>query len=1358
MIENNTVSAESLIARGKSAMVAQDYEDAMKLFEQALDKDPSNQDAQECLTDARLKRKQKVSDRIRDLVSKGKQAAQEERYDDARVSFELSLQLSEDVKDLPDIKLLIQQERVQALLSEVTELGTINASVRRAGQKLNDGDYEDALRELEELPPTKVNELRQKIIDTKELLGKGKTSLKTSQYEEAIRAFDQVLRIAPDDRRAMNYRSQAGYQLSIQSGENDLNLGNLESAIEKFKDALKWKPGDSYAAERLQKTEEAINIEKELSQQFERAKLAYENGDYLDAENILANILNVDSKRQEVSEFLSKVKIARQQALSDVAKLKISEARQLLAINNYAEAEKPVREVLLENQDSLEARQILDEIKRRIQSRQRSDDAYQAALAAYKAKNLDGAESRLVEAMEDPTDPTSVKSLKLDILYQKLILELQSLLERKLYPRMTDRLSQIDKDWSDRSEIKMLRSQMELGRKLLDAELAFQGHDADRAVEILTKLQTEHDLSDEHKKLLENALHRQKQTRDAKSYLQRGVSAYKVNDFDEAVRYYDQVLDNEDPGSQAFKDALQKREEAILKQKESTENNIKSRITLAENALSRGDFDTAFMHLKEAEDLDPKKNHLAELAIARGRIEDEKKRKEYITETIKKGQEALLLEDFGQAIKTFENVLKIDRENPQAELGLNQAQIKQKKQIDISESLRKTGVNLRNQQYSSAWENIQIAYSLAPDSDSVQEMVSRIIDRSREDLNVAVQDKDFERALDIGNFLHNSGLGDGQPGNPVRRVEREYEKYQKINQLRGQLHLAVSLEEKVRLLQQILFLTGPEPNLQAEFETVSSQLSKERQLISLLDNAEQDLTDKRFNDAKKSAELARTMASDDSRVLNFLQKWRKEYTSFIEHSFQEAQIYLDKKQYNDAEGCLNRVRHITDDEAVIEKALQMLRSIDSERKLDTLRVEKVSSILSLIRNGSYREAEQMASGALAIQPNDEQLNTLLTNAAQHRQRFEKIQSKLIQSIAARERGDNEAALERIKEIIELDPENKDAQQQLWEIQEDIKRQEVFVQQELALVKNNLENGQVAEARRHLEMVRAVKPNHLSIRELVVSLDEREFNQEMQSGEIALEKKDFDSAIQHFDRAHKIYPEDRKAIADLYDAKRSREIARSEEAKRVFEAAQKAFDKADYYSARSLVSKALELDSGQTDYQEFLTRLNVILEKRKIDVDRTRKIILWVFFGMLLIISLSVFFVLSGPQWIAGMILPTASPTSTPTITATPPYTATPTATATPTPTATYTPSPLPADSLFDSVTIYETYDTNSKIVGTRAKGSIFYLCRKFGEWYQIADLPCSETDIRAGWVQVNKVINRFPGDFPTATPTIMPTP
>lgn len=226
---------KQLLTTGNAALTSKDYKTALSAFQQAKKLAPDNLDVLAGLTQAELaSRTPKTTDpvvgkeKLQDLLAAAQAALKLKNYDAA-----------------------------EKALRSASQLDPTNTAVVKG------------LKDIAQARKT-LTDAKQAQADFQAALGVGQKALKGMKYEDAIKSFEQALKLMPDDLGASKLLKQAqqelklaakgqeNFKLAMTAGEKALTAKNYKLAIQSFTSATKLNQNDARARQLLAQAQQAL--------------------------------------------------------------------------------------------------------------------------------------------------------------------------------------------------------------------------------------------------------------------------------------------------------------------------------------------------------------------------------------------------------------------------------------------------------------------------------------------------------------------------------------------------------------------------------------------------------------------------------------------------------------------------------------------------------------------------------------------------------------------------------------------------------------------------------------------------------------------------------------------------------------------------------------------------------------------------------------------------------------------------------------------------------------------------------------------------------------------------------------------
>jgi type II secretory pathway component GspD/PulD (secretin)/Tfp pilus assembly protein PilF len=332
---------ENLAEKAEDYLDEDQYEEAIDTFEQVLQLDPGNRDAQAGIEEAaeekaeaqaraeeqaREAAEREREEQIESLVDRGESQLDEDRYTDAIAAFEQVLQLDPENstarKRLADAVEQKQEAEAEQRREE------LESRLENANEMAEQGQFEEAIEEIKsvmsvspEFPGAeksleraqdmkaeaeeKAREEKRKAMaaELQQYFDRAKIFLEADQLDRAESELNQVMEKDPENEKAAELMSQVEQRRS-------------ELAAEQAK-----------REEEARKAEEARRAQ-EVQQLFTEAKEKYVAGDVIAAVDLWNQVLEINPDHQETLTYLQQTQQEYQAAVEEQERLAAEQARQ----------------------------------------------------------------------------------------------------------------------------------------------------------------------------------------------------------------------------------------------------------------------------------------------------------------------------------------------------------------------------------------------------------------------------------------------------------------------------------------------------------------------------------------------------------------------------------------------------------------------------------------------------------------------------------------------------------------------------------------------------------------------------------------------------------------------------------------------------------------------------------------------------------------------------------------------------------------------------------------------------------------------------------------------------------------------
>lgn len=205
------------------------------------------------------------------------------------------------------------RDAAQRLEEAKQQLGTIRANERAFHSNMSNSNVSTTEELANQI--TSENRLSNTASNTEgQILQKGMQYMKNDQWNEALQAFEAVLKLNPSNQVAANQikRVQDALEKSMEErivqkyyseGLAYLKDNNWVNAIISFEKVLSLKPGHSKAKQNLSRAQKGLELAGQQSAKqryYEQGMLAIQNEDWILAESLFKKLLSLDDQYKDV--------------------------------------------------------------------------------------------------------------------------------------------------------------------------------------------------------------------------------------------------------------------------------------------------------------------------------------------------------------------------------------------------------------------------------------------------------------------------------------------------------------------------------------------------------------------------------------------------------------------------------------------------------------------------------------------------------------------------------------------------------------------------------------------------------------------------------------------------------------------------------------------------------------------------------------------------------------------------------------------------------------------------------------------------------------------------------------------------
>ena len=353
----STAATESYLKNKK-------FEQAAETFKEILKVEPKNQKALSDLQQVEKTLAQRTE--LSDLIAEGKSYLEEKNCSDAFSRFKTVLKLDPNNQEALD--LISECKRKQ---KELQRINTLFSTGKKYFEKGNHKEALNAFKEIIVLNPVHsesngyIEKIQRRIEQSElveKLISEAESHLKKRKFEQAIETYKEILKIEPQNQRALSELQQAEKTLAqlaelnglIAEGKSYLEDHNYSDALSRFKTALKLDPNNQEVLGLIAECENKQRKLQKINKLLGAGRKYFENGKFEEALKTFNEIITIDPNHAESNDFIKKIRKKIEQS-EQINKL-LSDAESCLnkkkfeqAIENY----KSVLEIESENKEAI---------------------------------------------------------------------------------------------------------------------------------------------------------------------------------------------------------------------------------------------------------------------------------------------------------------------------------------------------------------------------------------------------------------------------------------------------------------------------------------------------------------------------------------------------------------------------------------------------------------------------------------------------------------------------------------------------------------------------------------------------------------------------------------------------------------------------------------------------------------------------------------------------------------------------------------------------------------------------------------------------------------------------------------------
>ena len=394
-VEKERADKADRMDEAREAIKNGDYEKAARILNDILKDDPNNAEAKNLLAQNDAAKAQAERARA-DKLAEAKRLIENGEYDKAQKI------LDDLLKDNPndsEAKKLSNDAKAKKAADEK------NASdaITQAKNDIAGGNYDKAIAELNRILKDDPNNAEAKKLleeakakkaaaekaETDAKIAQAKKDVGNGDYEKAIAALNQILKDDPNNAEAKKLleeakakKADADRNAKVAQAKKDIDSGNYDKAIAELNQILKDDPNNAEAKKLLEEAKakkDAAEKAKDRTDKLSKARSLMNGGNYDEAIDILNELLKEDPNDAQAKNLLSQAQTKKAAAERDRAN-KLAKARTDIDSGNYDSAINSMNGLLKANPNDAEAKKLLDEAtaKKAAAAKDREDKLSQA--------------------------------------------------------------------------------------------------------------------------------------------------------------------------------------------------------------------------------------------------------------------------------------------------------------------------------------------------------------------------------------------------------------------------------------------------------------------------------------------------------------------------------------------------------------------------------------------------------------------------------------------------------------------------------------------------------------------------------------------------------------------------------------------------------------------------------------------------------------------------------------------------------------------------------------------------------------------------------------------------------------------
>ncbi|RPI23444.1 MAG: serine/threonine-protein kinase, partial [Acidobacteria bacterium] len=1045
---NRQRRVETLYRQAQRLAEAKRMTEALKLVEEILTLDAAQPEAQSLRQSilAEIERQEQIDS----LLVRSREALQDNKFETCLENVASILDFDPENREALDLQVACRRE--------LERRASIESLCRKAEKLLIEGDYRGAIRAAEEilalnsedvigvsLRERAAAELQQQEMISG-LLQKAREARNAADYLTTFKNALEVLKAQPDHTEAGQLFAEAQGALErqrrvktlLETGRRRVVEGDFQGALEPLGQLLTLDP-DSTEARRLHKTaQESLERQRRIEELLGEAGQARSQKNFEQCAELARQVLELQPGHVDAGELLkdSRLHIERRRKIEN----HLRNVQDAVDAGELPEALRLAEEAVARIPDDPQLESLLSQVRKKVEKLEKIagllGEAQRATAEENHADCLGLAEQILA------LEPEHTKALNLKARAEKaleILQSVQSLLESAERAAQAGQFQEafaaIDQARALRPEDRGIsRSSSRIETLLIQTRInqgraAFEQGDHDACLLHCSEILNHRPDHKEAGELLENSRRRQR----VSQLLQTAQRRIAAGDFQGALERIDQAQ-YLDPENSVVRHLGETAEKALHRIER-----VRQLVIEATQAESRGDFEACEQRAQQVLELEPG-NVKAEQLLGQVRLQIERRQqiekgRRQIVETLEAGNLGLALERAGEAVA-------LHPEDPGLASLLALVKSAVEKQGKISELLDQARTAAAEQKFGDCRALTDQILALEPNHPEASRLrmnslaaleTLRSVEQLLHQADRAGREGHFEEALALA--AQACRLRPEDQGAAQMKVVLET----RLDERRlGEARAAFEQGDDVTCLEKCNDILSRRPAHKEAAELLEKGQRRQR-ARNLLQTAERKV---RSGDFQAALEQLNEILALDPRSPRGLQL-RDVAEESLDRIQRIDQLMTDAAQA-EIQGDLERGRDLATDVLRMEpehlEASKLYERcqlrIDRGRKIaeSRLRIEQAAS------GGDLRLAFRLAREAAALAPNDPALARLLADIQSNLEKEDQAARLLAAARTAHSTGDHESCEQQCLELLNQDPQHREAARLLAENRKEQERQ------------------------------------------------------------------------------------------------------------------------------------------------------------------------------------------------------------------------------------------------------------------------------------------------------------------------------